>query len=196
MAHRLRSEARTISTTNTDNKGRISLQERFELMESKRDATNLTNMFHKWYCLMYGKKYGKADIVMTMEILDLPPLTVAGCLSECAQFVDEIVDVANTLRLASQLVESQGWLQGSPGSYNEGYDLMGAVDAAVHGLAAQNPAGYASRSEQAWTASISELRSFLDTAALARWNDSPSRTKREVVATLQACGERVKIVDL
>lgn len=192
MAKRYRTLVDMIVTVHPTNTGRFPIQSSLELMMARTDAASMYRVFKDWYVITTGSNL---SIATDREILTLPPLLVGGYLSDCARYVDEIVDLYSTLYTASGLITKYGWIQGVPVRYREGYDLLGAVDAAVQQLAAVNDAGYATRTSTAWNNSIAALRDFIGTAFLASWNDSPARSQREVVATLDACAARVRAVD-
>lgn len=192
MAKRYRTLVDMIVAAHPDNRGRFGIKVNLELMMSGGDALSTYKVFKDWYVSVTKSK---PSVSTDNDILTLPPLLVGGYLSDCARYVDEIVDLYSTLFAASGLITKYGWIQGAPVRYQEGYDLLGAVDAAVQQLAAADAAGYAKRANMAWVNSIAELRDFIGTAALAAWNDSPARSQREVVATLDACASRVRAVE-
>lgn len=76
------------------------------------------------------------------------------------------------LKAIRQLIETYGWVQGTYGSWAQGYCLAGA-------LLRVAPTMFATRDE-AMVAALAPLPASL--RGLAIWNDQPGRTKEDVLA--------------
>lgn len=76
---------------------------------------------------------------------------------------------------AAELIEDKGWIQQAPVS-PLGYCVTGAIDQASHGLARRGDIVSDARSK---------LWYVINNNSITAWNDTPGRTKEEVLAKLR-----------
>ncbi len=80
---------------------------------------------------------------------------------------------------AKELIERDGWYQGGLGSPTKGYCLMGALFyGAFDYYASIDPKG------KGRYYSVPEANGAVDNGFTSKWNDTPGRTKEEVLSAL------------
>lgn len=94
-------------------------------------------------------------------------------------------EVADALDKAAEVIETRGWFQGD--LYANGEDDGACAVCAWGALIVAKKAG--GDSEHSTMRERSAIRAVTGVAALANWNDTPGRTKDEVIAVLRAAAE-------
>lgn len=90
---------------------------------------------------------------------------------------------------AITIIEDKGWIQGSIGTDDNGYCVMGALDKAWHQLGSYGGALAISDAKNSILHEINKDRSNEKIFSLSYWNDSSARTKEEVLSKMRAACE-------
>jgi hypothetical protein len=85
---------------------------------------------------------------------------------------------AKLLRAAANILETKGWYQGSFGNEEKGFCLLGSINVVDTGEATWSTSPDANLAKEA-------IRVVSGQRFLSRWNDSPGRTKSEVVSAMR-----------
>ena len=97
----------------------------------------------------------------------------------------------NILRETKSILEEYGWIQGETGNCKVGFCLTGAIEEAANRLAI-NVHRYtltAKVRKLIRAATVTHTGGCSCCVILIQWNDSPSRTLEEVMATLDTAAE-------
>lgn len=96
-----------------------------------------------------------------------------------------------TLGRAADLIEEHGWLQGQMGDVGRGFCLLGAVYEGVdYAMYSHDPGSYGLIVEGA----LRRVRRVVGNKMVG-WNDSPGRTREEVVAALRTAASLPPVED-
>lgn len=81
------------------------------------------------------------------------------------------------LRDARKLIEKHGWIQGDWGGYEDGFCALGALNRADNEFANKHGGGLL----VGWWRACWLLSQTVGNAPVMQWNDTPGRTKEEVI---------------
>lgn len=195
IAKLLRNSSTLLATSHS---GTAGLRDLMLLAGPPKIVDVAINAFYRWVQLEHmGVEPAevKTGLRAATDINKEPPLLIAGLLTEYANYIDQLLDVANNLTDVEFLLVQRGWHQGGEVDLATGrVCLLGAIDCVLYHNSSKQPAATA-QLFTTFNRIIGIMRMHLNTASLADWNDSPERTFNDVLTLIREVKEHVLRVE-
>lgn len=185
LAQAFRAVMKMVQASYPDNQGVVVLDSHLSL----RLPTSRVAVAKQVILTRYRRRHHSDDtepsLLLEQRLRQETPVYVCDLLYECANTVDQIVAVANTLEIAASLLDEHGWVQGST---RDGLSMcmLGALEISLMQQGLETYSWYPACKEV--------LSQYLQTKLLVEWNDAPGRTAREVLHVLRETAAGIRII--